>query len=64
MGVCNNMILGASMIVVSEAFLLTEKLGLDAQMLVDISSNVVRAMLVDDELLPSAGAGADVAGQS
>ena len=29
--ICNNMILGASMIVVSEAFLLAEKLGLDAQ---------------------------------
>jgi hypothetical protein len=32
------MILGASMIVVSEAFLLAEKLGLDAQKLFDISS--------------------------
>jgi 3-hydroxyisobutyrate dehydrogenase len=36
--ICNNMILGASMIVVSEAFLLAEKLGLDAQMLFEISS--------------------------
>jgi 3-hydroxyisobutyrate dehydrogenase len=36
--ICNNMILGASMIVVSEAFLLAEKLGLDAQKLFDISS--------------------------
>jgi 3-hydroxyisobutyrate dehydrogenase len=36
--ICNNMILGASMIVVSEAFLLAEKLGLDAQRLFDISS--------------------------
>ena len=35
---CNNMILGASMIVVCEAFLLAEKLGLDAQKLFDISS--------------------------
>ncbi|TMJ26320.1 MAG: 3-hydroxyisobutyrate dehydrogenase [Alphaproteobacteria bacterium] len=35
---CNNMILGVSMIVVSEAFLLAEKLGLDAQKLYDISS--------------------------
>jgi 3-hydroxyisobutyrate dehydrogenase len=32
------MVLGASMIVVSEAFLLAEKLGLDAQTLFDISS--------------------------
>jgi 3-hydroxyisobutyrate dehydrogenase len=36
--ICNNMILGASMIVVAEAFLLAEKLGLDAQKLFDISS--------------------------
>jgi 3-hydroxyisobutyrate dehydrogenase len=36
--ICNNMVLGASMIVVCEAFLLAEKLGLDAQTLFDISS--------------------------
>jgi 3-hydroxyisobutyrate dehydrogenase len=36
--ICNNMILGVSMIVVSEAFALAEKLGLDAQKLFDISS--------------------------
>jgi 3-hydroxyisobutyrate dehydrogenase len=36
--VCNNMILGASMIAVSEGFLLAEKLGLDAQKLFDIAS--------------------------
>jgi 3-hydroxyisobutyrate dehydrogenase len=36
--ICNNMILGVSMIAVSEAFLLAEKLGLDAQRLFDISS--------------------------
>jgi 3-hydroxyisobutyrate dehydrogenase len=35
---CNNMILGVSMIAVSEAFLLAEKLGLDAQKLFDIAS--------------------------
>src|SRR4029077_6887057 len=35
--ICNNMVLGASMIVVSEAFLLAEKLGLEAQKLFDIS---------------------------
>ena len=61
--ICNNMILGASMIVVSEAFLLAEKLGLDAQKLFDISSEVVRPVLVDDELLPGAGPGADLARQ-
>jgi len=36
--ICNNMILGISMIAVSEGFLLAEKLGLDAQKLFDISS--------------------------
>jgi len=36
--ICNNMILGVSMIVVSEAFVLAEKLGLDKQKLFDIAS--------------------------
>ena len=36
--ICNNMILGCSMIAVSEAFVLAEKLGLDKQKLFDISS--------------------------
>jgi 3-hydroxyisobutyrate dehydrogenase len=36
--ICNNMILGVSMIAVSEAFLLAEKLGLDAKKLFEISS--------------------------
>jgi 3-hydroxyisobutyrate dehydrogenase len=36
--ICNNLILGASMIAVSEAFVLAEKLGLDAQKLFDIAS--------------------------
>ena len=36
--ICNNMILGASMIAVCEAFVLAEKLGLRAQKLFDISS--------------------------
>src|SRR5438552_17599363 len=36
--ICNNMILGISMIAVSEGFVLAEKLGLDAQKLYDISS--------------------------
>jgi 3-hydroxyisobutyrate dehydrogenase len=36
--ICNNMILGVSMIAVSEAFLLAEKLGLDAQRLFDVAS--------------------------
>ena len=36
--ICNNMLLGISMIGVCEAFVLAEKLGLDAQKLFDISS--------------------------
>jgi 3-hydroxyisobutyrate dehydrogenase len=36
--ICNNMSLGVSMIAVSEAFVLAEKLGLDAQKLFDIAS--------------------------
>jgi 3-hydroxyisobutyrate dehydrogenase len=36
--ICNNMILGVSMIAVSEAFILAEQLGLDHQKLFDISS--------------------------
>ena len=36
--ICNNMILGISMVGVSEAFVLAEKLGLDHQKLFDISS--------------------------
>ncbi len=36
--ICNNMILGVSMIAVSEAFVLAERLGLDHQKLFDISS--------------------------
>jgi 3-hydroxyisobutyrate dehydrogenase len=36
--ICNNMILGISMIATAEGFLLAEKLGLDAQKLFDISS--------------------------
>jgi len=37
--ICNNMMLGIHMISVSEAFVLAEKLGLEAQKLFDISSN-------------------------
>ena len=36
--ICNNMILGVSMIAVSEAFVLAEKLGLEHQKLFDIAS--------------------------
>lgn len=37
--ICNNMILGVSMIAVSEAFVLGEKLGLSNQALFDVASN-------------------------
>ncbi|WP_260512004.1 3-hydroxyisobutyrate dehydrogenase [Coxiella burnetii] len=37
--ICNNMLLGISMIAVSEAFVLADKLGLDPQKLFEISSN-------------------------
>ena len=36
--ICNNMLLGASMVATAEAFVLAEKLGLDAQTFFDISS--------------------------
>ena len=36
--ICNNMILGATMVATCEAFLLAEKLGLDAQAFYDIAS--------------------------
>jgi 3-hydroxyisobutyrate dehydrogenase len=36
--ICNNLILGVSMIAVSEAFVLAEKLGLAAQKLFDIAA--------------------------
>jgi 3-hydroxyisobutyrate dehydrogenase len=37
--ICNNMILGATMVVTCEAFVLAEKLGLSAQALFDVASN-------------------------
>ena len=36
--ICNNMMLGVSMIAVSEAFMLAKRLGLDAQKLFDVAS--------------------------
>ncbi|MGE3929971.1 MAG: NAD-binding protein, partial [Hyphomonadaceae bacterium] len=36
--ICNNMLLGISMIATSEAFVLAERLGLDAQKFFDIAS--------------------------
>jgi 3-hydroxyisobutyrate dehydrogenase len=59
--ICNNMILGISMIAVSEAFALAEKLGLSHQALFDVASTSSAPVLVLDDLLPGAGPGADVA---
>ena len=61
--ICNNMILGASMIAVSEAFVLGEKLGLSHQAMFDVVVGLVRPMLVADQLLPGARAGAGEPGQ-
>ena len=62
--ICNNMILGISMIAVCEAFVLAEKLGLSHQAeAVRRRLDLVGPVLVADQLLPGAGAGAGVAGQ-
>ena len=50
--ICNNMMLGISMIGVSEAFVLAEKLGLSHQALFDVAIDLVGPMLVADQLLP------------
>ena len=56
--ICNNMVLGISMIGVCEAFALAEKLGLDAERFFEIASQVLRPVLEPDQLLPLAGPGA------
>ncbi len=61
--ICNNMILGISMIAVSEAFVLGEKLGLSHQALFDVASDLLRPMLVVDQLLPGTRTGAGKPGQ-
>ncbi|MDF1646612.1 MAG: 3-hydroxyisobutyrate dehydrogenase [Legionellaceae bacterium] len=53
--ICNNMILGASMIAVSEAFLLAEKLGLSAEKLQEISSQASGNCWVMDTYVPVPG---------
>ena len=61
--ICNNMILGISMIAVGEAFALAEKLGLSHQALFDVASTSSGQCWALTILLPGAGPGADVAGQ-
>ena len=54
--ICNNMVLGISMIGVCEAFALAEKLGLDGEQFFEIASQVLRPVLEPDQLLPLARA--------
>ena len=56
--ICNNMILGATMVATCEAFVLAQKLGLD---LADLLRHLLQGVgpeLVDDDLLPGARASA------
>ena len=57
--ICNNMLLGASMVATCEAFVLAQKLGLDPQKFFDIASVVVGPVLVDDHLCAAARRRAD-----
>jgi 3-hydroxyisobutyrate dehydrogenase len=56
--ICNNMLLGATMVATCEAFALAERLGLDAQTFYDIASGF-GSIVVDDQLLPGARRGAE-----
>ena len=56
--ICNNMLLAISMIGTCEAFVLAEKLGLDAAETVRHRFDIVRPMLVAVDLLSGSGAGA------
>lgn len=53
--ICNNMILGVSMIAVSEAFTLAEQLGLTPQKLFDVVNNASGQCWVLDHYLPVPG---------
>ena len=61
--ICNNMILGVSMIAVSEAFVLAEKLGLDKQKLFDIASKSSGPCWSMTNYCPVPGPGAGLAGE-
>jgi len=58
--ICNNMILGVSMIAVSEAFLLAEKLGLSASKFFELVSQASGKCWVVDTYLPVPGVLPDV----
>lgn len=53
--ICNNMILGISMIAVSEAFVLAEKLGLTPQKLYEVVTNASGQCWVMNSYVPVAG---------
>ncbi|MFA6302969.1 MAG: 3-hydroxyisobutyrate dehydrogenase [Legionella sp.] len=53
--ICNNMVLGISMIAISEAFLLGEQLGLSAQKLFEVVSNASGQCWVMDKYVPVPG---------
>ena len=61
--ICNNMILGISMIAVSEGVCARRKTGIVASGVVRCRLNLVRTMLVADIILSGAGTGADLAGE-
>ena len=62
--ICNNMILGATMIVTCEAFALAEKLGLSAQASVRCRLDRLGPVVVAHQLLPGSRAGSGFARQS
>jgi 3-hydroxyisobutyrate dehydrogenase len=57
--ICNNMILGATMVVTCEAFVLAEKLGLDPQVFFDISSKASGQSWSMTSYAPVPGVGPD-----
>ena len=61
--ICNNMILGVTMIAVCEAFALADKLGLDRAGALRRGLDLVRLLLVGQRLLPRPGRRADLAGR-
>ena len=57
--ICNNMILGATMIVTCEAFVMAQKLGLDPQVFFDIASNASGQSWSMTSYTPVPGVGPD-----
>ena len=57
--ICNNMILGATMIVTCEAFVIAQKLGLDPQVFFDIASNASGQSWSMTSYTPVPGVGPD-----